>query len=502
MYQVVIVDDEPFIVDGLKNAIDWEGYHFEIACAVTNPLKAIEYMQNNSVQLLITDVSMPEMDGLALLKKAKELNPLLSVIVLSAFDHFEYVRTALRYGAENYLLKPLDPDELSDAVSQIVNHMQEREQLSNTYGRAMLSFRSNFTELWVKNALSNEDMKTKASLLGINLEVDNFTIVIFSSLDNTSQSMSIFLDLLLSYLPGRCLGHFYFETPVRLVCIFTALDSEKIPIKVALDEVLKSATLLSIRVFASVGSVVHHYSEVAISYQQAHSLLFLKYTGSSYSIYKNSKPMKTSVARLKDTFQTTTFSKSSELIETLFADKQFLPTAKFLTIEIISCLLQKVDIELDEIAITFPQIVELLNQFPKDTAQNNDYKQYTLNFSKHCCSLQEIVQQSMYPCVDAVIKAVYEFSDKDISLKTQAQKLNVSPSYLGTIFKQQTGYYFNDYLAEARLKYAAKLIQTTDMKMKDIVDKVGFSSQTYFNRTFKRYYNISPVAYRRLKLTQ
>ena len=140
MYQAVIVDDEPFIVDGLKNSINWEGYHFEIACAVTNPLKALEYIQHNNVQLLITDVSMPEMDGLELLKKAKELNPLLSVIVLSAFDHFEFVRTALRYGAENYLLKPLDPDELSDAISQIVNHMQEREQLSNTYGQAMLSF--------------------------------------------------------------------------------------------------------------------------------------------------------------------------------------------------------------------------------------------------------------------------------------------------------------------------------------------------------------------------
>lgn len=93
----------------------------------------------------------------------------------------------------------------------------------------------------------------------------------------------------------------------------------------------------------------------------------------------------------------------------------------------------------------------------------------------------------MYPCVNAVIKAIEEFKDKDISLKTLAARLNVSPSYLGTVFKQQTGYYFNDYLTEARIRYAAKLIETTDMKMKDIVDEVGFSSQTYFNRMFKRF---------------
>jgi len=105
----------------------------------------------------------------------------------------------------------------------------------------------------------------------------------------------------------------------------------------------------------------------------------------------------------------------------------------------------------------------------------------------------------MYPCVNAVIKAIEEFKDKDISLKTLAARLNVSPSYLGTVFKQQTGYYFNDYLTEARIRYAAKLIETTDMKMKDIVDEVGFSSQTYFNRMFKRFFNVSPVAYRRDK---
>ena len=502
MYQAVIVDDELFIVDGLKNSINWEGYHFEIACAVTNPLKALEYIQRNNVQLLITDVSMPEMDGLELLKKAKELNPLLSVIVLSAFDHFEFVRTALRYGAENYLLKPLDPDELSDAISQIVNHMQEREQLSNTYGQAMLSFRSNFTELWVKNALSNEDMKTKATLLGVNLEADNFTIVIFSSLSNSSQSMSTFFDLLLSYLPGRFLGHFYFETPLRLVCILSALDSKKTSTPAFLDEVLKSAVISKISVFAAMGNVVNHYSEVGISYQQSRSLLFLKYTGSSCFIYEDLKNMVTRVAKLKDVFQTTDFSKAPSIIESLFADTQSLHMTKLLTIEMISYLLQKIEIELDEIVTKFPHIVELLNQFPKEPIQCNDYKLYVLNFLKQCNQLQEIIRQSMYPCVDAVIKAVYEFSDKDISLKTLAQKLNVSPSYLGTIFKQQTGFYFNDYLSEARLKYAAKLIETSDMKMKDIVDKVGFSSQTYFNRTFKRYYNISPVAYRRQKITQ
>ena len=107
------------------------------------------------------------------------------------------------------------------------------------------------------------------------------------------------------------------------------------------------------------------------------------------------------------------------------------------------------------------------------------------------------LQKNRYPCVDAVMAAVHDFSNKEISLKTMAAKLNMHPSYLGNIFHQQTGFYFNDYLNEERLKYAAELMGTTNTKLKDIVDQAGFSSQAYFNRLFKRRFGTSPNTYRR-----
>lgn len=99
--------------------------------------------------------------------------------------------------------------------------------------------------------------------------------------------------------------------------------------------------------------------------------------------------------------------------------------------------------------------------------------------------------------IDVVIHAIQSFSDKNLSLKTIAARLNVSPSYLGAMFRQQTGMYFNDYLAKARIDYAMKLLSTTDLKVKDIVEKCCFASQTYFNRSFKRFYGTSPANYRR-----
>ena len=77
------------------------------------------------------------------------------------------------------------------------------------------------------------------------------------------------------------------------------------------------------------------------------------------------------------------------------------------------------------------------------------------------------------------------------------------PSYLGSIFHQQTGYYFNDYLNEERLKYAAKLMEDNSVRLKDISDMAGFSSQTDFTRQFKKYFNQSPNTYRKnLKMRQ
>jgi len=149
MYRVLIVDDEPFVIEGMKTAIDWTGFNFEICCSTTNPLHALEYLENNPVDLLITDISMPQMDGLELIQRVRKINSLISILVLSAYDNFEYVRTAMRHGAENYLLKPLNPDELGESISRIVSHLKERSTLSNTYGSMMLTFRSIFTESWV-----------------------------------------------------------------------------------------------------------------------------------------------------------------------------------------------------------------------------------------------------------------------------------------------------------------------------------------------------------------
>lgn len=495
MYQVVIVDDESFVLEDLQKSIDWEGSNFEITYTDTNPLNTLAYLRSHTVDLLITDISMPEMSGLELILEAKAIQPLLSVLVLSAYDNFDYVRSALRNGAENYLLKPLNPEELLESVQSVAKHLQERNTISNTYGSTMLTFRSLFTENWVRGTLDSTDFLTRAELLGINLSLDNYTVLIFSSTDANAQKMSTLFDWLLASCIGKFQSHFYFETPTCLVCIISSADSAP-DINQFLSDLDSARSLFPFTFFVSVGNTVDNYEDVSSSYRNAHSYLFLQYTAMRSLICSTLLLPVSTHALIEQNFSSMPLD--DYLRQILSAFNPALDTRKRMAYQ-----LTVINHGLEQTAFKKnrqPVLLELLREIPGSGKYFHEISAYLKRFITTCYQIVnelQSAQSSQYPCVDTVIDAIHEFSNKDISLKTLAAQLNMHPSYLGNIFHQQTGYYFNDYLNEERLKYAAGLMIDTPLKMKEIVDKSGFSSQAYFNRIFKRKYGTSPLAYRR-----
>lgn len=495
MYQVVLVDDEAFVIEGLLASIDWSGFNCEVSFTATNPLDALEYLRCHPVHLLITDISMPQMDGIELIREAKAVNSLLSILVLSAYDTFDYVRSAMRHGAENYLLKPLNPEELSDSISAIVEHLQERNALSETYGPSILTFRSNFVENWVKGTLSEEEFLARAAMLGINLQVENYTVILFSSAAHNSQKMSRLFDSLLTLSVGSYLSHYYFETLSCLVCILSCIR-ENAGIRQFLEEIDKIRPILDFPFFVCVGNTVNNYEEVSESYHTASKYLPLQYTPlTNLQCSEFSIPPVTRRLIERSFLEVEEEKYLSEMFRLLDMART---TSKTMTYQL-SIVSWGVNQTLTE-QIPDENIMPLLSSIICDGSDTEAIKNYIRRFFKAVKAVLErrkALQSTSYPCVDAVIQSVHDFSNKDISLKTLAARLNIHPSYLGNIFHQQTGFYFNDYLNEERLKYATELMETTNYKLKDIVDMAGFSSQTYFNRLFKRKYNVSPNAYRR-----
>lgn len=495
MYRAVIVDDEPFVLEDLRGAIDWEGSNFEITYADTDPVKVLSYIKSHPVDLLITDISMPQMNGLDLILQAKKSNPLLSVLVLSAYDNFEYVRTALRNGAENYLLKPLNPDELLESVRSVTEHLKERSMISSTYGATMLTFRSLFTENWVKGTLDTGDFLTRAELLGINLSLNNYTVLLFSSPDEDAQQMSGLFDWLLSVCIGTFLSHFYFETPACLVCILSSIHTPP-DMEHFLNTLNQARSLFPFSFFVSVGNTVDNYEDVSVSYRNAHSYLFLRHTSMKELNCSSMLLPLSAHAVIEQNFTSVPEEDYIRQLRTILLPALDSRQRMAVMLTGIGHGLSQTNFEQNQA----PKLLLLLKQIPCDGRHFHEISSYLYEFISTCYRILEqrrSVQSSRFPCIDTMIRAVHEFSNKELSLKTLASQLDMHPSYLGNLFHQQTGYYFNDYLNEERLKYAVELMTQDKLKLKEIVDRTGFSSQTYFNRLFKRKYGLPPLVYRR-----
>ena len=132
MYYVQLVDDEPIIRNGLSKMIEWEKLDFEIACCAQNGKQALEQLEVEKIDLIITDIEMPIMDGLTFISQVRELEHnkfSKEIIVLTAYDDFEYAKTAIRYGVSQYMLKPVDSEELTKTLIQIKANLDQKKGL-------------------------------------------------------------------------------------------------------------------------------------------------------------------------------------------------------------------------------------------------------------------------------------------------------------------------------------------------------------------------------------
>ncbi|WJH33630.1 response regulator [Paenibacillus sp. CC-CFT747] len=117
--KMLIVDDEPVICRGLRETIPWETIGVEVVGDASDGVEALERIESQPVDLVLTDIHMDGMDGLELAKELRQRYPHIRIIILSGYDYFDYARQAIRIGVEDYLLKPVDVDELMEMVRRI-----------------------------------------------------------------------------------------------------------------------------------------------------------------------------------------------------------------------------------------------------------------------------------------------------------------------------------------------------------------------------------------------
>ena len=174
MYRVLIVDDEPIICKGLRDTIEWDSLGLEISGEAHGGLDALALIQANHPHILITDIRMPGMDGITLIKTIREMGIQIKIIILSGYSDYAFLKDAIRLGVDGYLLKPIDIEELISNLTDLVNSIEKETFRTTQLDQGMELLRANTLNRLVTHAIGRGEFEEKASFLEISLTAERF----------------------------------------------------------------------------------------------------------------------------------------------------------------------------------------------------------------------------------------------------------------------------------------------------------------------------------------
>ena len=474
MYKVMLLDDEPWELKGMKNMLPWGKYGFEVVSVLSNPLKALELLKAESFDVLVSDIRMPGLDGISLLKEIRSFDSNLEIIFVSGYAEFEYAREALRSGAYDYLLKPVDLDATDSLLSRLKSRLDEKKQ---DY------------MLRLMDKISGEKISLKELFPQIDESFSCYAVMGGSSLASFLESCqeelpqhSSFWQLSLPYGQDCCLCF--------LACKDTfspdAFLGERLP-----RQMLGCSLSLS----GSELMALDGPSRLAMqAFTAYHSSFFLQPPG--LYLYKE-----TDGNALRDV---------SEQIHSLYMDKK--------TDELRSYLNQ-LPHTLQSISINVNGMVRLWNQLMLLLSDADLYEESCLLSAEHMLDrysdieklTQELIvllENQTVSCPEqsaeegkhiysAMIRYVNEHFTEPITLQDVADCVHVNFTYASKLFKKYTKTNYSKYLTELRMNLACRLLSNTDKTTEEICYEIGYKDYFYFNKTFKKHIGQTPLQYRR-----
>ncbi|WP_334072814.1 MULTISPECIES: response regulator transcription factor [Paenibacillus] len=509
MKKALFVDDEPLIAQGLSSILDWRQYGIEIAGSANDGVSALELIRKQPVDLLVTDIMMPRMNGLELIREVKESGAHTKFIVLSGYEEFEYVKAGIRLGIENYILKPINLDEFEGTIRQIRTEWDMDDQRRTRFHTDWEVLRSHVFQRWVAGEIGSREFKQRAELLGLSLESTGFTLYAVSPLSADDPDFYTYSNHLGS---GRMLES---AQSGETVCFMDA-DGDLILIEVSREPALGGIVPGGLREAAeqedspgkprfwiAKAKTVSDYKSVPAAYEQAKSVFrhYLLPGGEPGCITEagNLSGETEPVGRVWDPGAYLQLlaegwtERVRQFIEEAFPAagggepvfrKHCINTAIQL---MIAAKEREGNPDYSEIFSplgrirTLPGLIRHVKEVVKQTLGKQEDRRS--RYTPHVAFLVEQVQRRYA---------------EELSLKTLSQKAGLHPYYLGQLFQQEVGTRFPDYVNTYRIEVAARLLVHTEQKTSDIARAVGYPDTSYFYRQFKKYTGVSPTELRQM----
>lgn len=528
MTKLLIVDDDRFIREGLIHLIDWDDLGIEIIGTSEGGFEALKLMEERKPDIVLTDIRMPQGNGLELIEQIRHYGWHTQIIVLSGYDDYTYVRKAMKFQIEDYLLKPVDAHELISIIKTCCEKQHAKWRSEQWNRESFQLLRDNVILRWMENRIDPDQLVEKLFFLGIDMrKYDLFQVGIITWQDWREMELSHGEQQFRSFaivnsvdeaLREQCKGIAFLNQNREIVCLLTGKSNGYVDAPTFanenllwMQEIAKGyAPILKTPWFCTLGSVISQMQTVHMSYHDARHLqdyIHLtegpKCVDNTYFVHKQ-KETPFGLAE-REHLVTALLSGDRKLwTEAIGNDFQWassqvdpLSAAKYAAIEWV--MLSKLTLKQKNLPIS--EFLVESKVFQKLFARNeigeirNDLLQL-LNGLEN--ALQSVPAKKKNPIIEQVEQYIQERYAEELSLQILASRFNVNNTYLGRLFKEEIGEYFSDYLNRIRLDQAKKLLESTLIKVSEIARHIGYLDSNYFFRKFKLTTGLSPTEYRNL----
>ena len=531
MLKVFLAEDEFIIREGIKNNIDWQAYGYEFCGEASDGELAFPLIQKTRPDILITDIKMPFVDGLALSRLVKKELPETEIIILSGYEEFDYAKEAIQIGVARYLLKPINGETLLqeiDSVAEIILGKQKEKEIREKYQKEMeensLRDQMDLFQHLVTGDCSMEELLSVADKLDLKIMAPWYSIVLLKiqsmkhDYEEYSGSIVVVDERIVKLAePEHVL---IFDRALEGRAFLFKADSEEELLAYQKEYLGDVKEVLSgyanLRYFGGIGTPVNRLREIPASFEDASHAFAHRYLVAESCILDSSLLMQEGAAEQED-FRISAvnpeqidrakmqeFLRTGDLDEVIYFVDEFFGKLdggamksrifrQYITMDAyfsIADFLKGLGLQKDEI--------EAPDQDSSILQDEKSAMDYIVRIMNKALVLREKRASSRYE--DVVSEVIHYIEDnyaqEELSLNLLASHVNFSPNHLSMIFSQQTGQTLIRYLTDYRMNRAKELLRCSSKKSSVISMEVGYKDPHYFSYLFKKTQGMTPTQYR------
>ena len=480
MNDVLVVDDERAVLDSLLSALDWAEFGFKQVRTAQSAQEAMQIMREHPVDLLLLDILMPGMNGLEMLKTIRSRYPQIHCVLISAHSKFEYAQEAIRLNVENYLLKPVDLNELRETVYRAVENInQSSESFHNLFERNVL-------ERWLYGRITSDELVEHSRFTGYNVLMRRYYVLAVRAINQVDGMLHTAVASISKQFPAYELqvdesngliltgGRDLTWDALSMLLSFSASNYPGIVIACGScangsGEVSKStADAVHVQEFARLSNIKGFLAYDEINWAQftpemrTQLMDRLRQEEAEQKVYEWAEK-----ALGKNT-------DNGNRIRRLYAH---------------ICLALTHDTEEE-----LPQDLILPPMEPPYTL--NSFQKAIKKAISQVNAARQRKDRDASPIIRLVLNYINENLTASLSIKQFCAQTKTNAAYIGRLFKEETGMYFSDYISMLRIRKAKMLLETTHQSVGDIARQVGIYDVSYFTQCFKKQVRLSPTQYR------